>query len=1001
MFYKITLSLAYFFLFTGIIYSQNFRILHWGIEQGLSQGINQKIIKDSRGFLWITSYEGVNRFDGKTFRNFYSSSQKKNEIKGIETTGLVEDSLHKIWIGSGYGVNRYDPETDSIVTFLQDTSIIKKNRYVIPVAALQEEIICFDNSGKLIAINNKTFSKRIIVKNISWYNNYVNVNNSWLDKKDRTLWMPVERGLAKINIAYGTVNFYFSSEHINAVLYNETKNTLILGTDDGLIEWDMHSSQFNSTKELNSIPLGKVTCLAKDVRNKFWIGTEEKGLFVMDENNIAHLLKTSEAKNSINGNKINSIFCDTNGIGWIGVSTNGIDQLIPGNRFIHYSEDVPDNEGLSNNTVRSFIEDNQGRIWIATQGGGINIFNPASKSFFSITKKKLPGLPFDFVRFIVKDENNNALVGTEKGMCSINMQTLKTNKISFNDLNKKNLADPYVEQITAFGDSGWLIATKEYGLFKQQRNATVASQLPFPGNKHVFYTAYVNQFLFVSVWDDDPEIFYIDNNEWKSLKKEITSFTITYVLYEKKNKKYWIGTLQGLLEADEQLNIIRQYTMDDGLGNNYIYSILQDKDGLLWISTNKGLSQFNGLTKTFKIFTPADGLQGYEYNAKACFQASDEKLYFGGTNGFDIINSRSDTLPNEMASFYIRQLLVNNTPFAGNKNINYTKSISLPWSANNITIQTGVIDFITRGNNKIKYKLEEIDNVWKIADRDFIINYSGLPPGDYTFIATAANADNNWNGNTTTLSIFIAKPWWQTWWLRLSVAVILAGSVFFTIRSYYQRRLQTQKTAFEKKQAVEHERTRIATDMHDDLGAGLSRIKFLSENINLKNQHQQPIEEDVGKIRDYSHEMIDKMGEIVWALNEKNDSLMDLLSYARAYSVEYLEQYNINCRVNAPDEIPAIFVSGEFRRNIFLAVKEALHNIVKHSGSTDVVILFTINKHLDIFIEDNGKGIDMEIKKPLRNGLWNMERRLQNINGTTEIINRNGTIVHFSAPLYL
>jgi signal transduction histidine kinase len=203
----------------------------------------------------------------------------------------------------------------------------------------------------------------------------------------------------------------------------------------------------------------------------------------------------------------------------------------------------------------------------------------------------------------------------------------------------------------------------------------------------------------------------------------------------------------------------------------------------------------------------------------------------------------------------------------------------------------------------------------------------------------------------------------------------------------------------ERKQAIEKERTRIATDMHDDLGAGLSRIKFLSETIGIKKLKQEPIEDDISSIRQYSHDMIDKMGEIVWALNEKNDSLSDLLAYTRSYAVEYLSEHGIRCTVEAPDEFPSAFVSGEFRRNIYLAVKEALHNIVKHAEATTVFLRFTILKGLHISIRDDGRGFNTENIKPYSNGLANMKKRMKELNGHFEMESSNGTIIKLSAPL--
>ena len=218
-------------------------------------------------------------------------------------------------------------------------------------------------------------------------------------------------------------------------------------------------------------------------------------------------------------------------------------------------------------------------------------------------------------------------------------------------------------------------------------------------------------------------------------------------------------------------------------------------------------------------------------------------------------------------------------------------------------------------------------------------------------------------------------------------------------RFYYRRKMEKQKIVLEKQQAIEKERTRIATDMHDDLGAGLSRIKFLSETIGIKKQQQQPIEEEITKIREYSHEMIDKMGEIVWALNEKNDSLSDLLSYTRSYAVEYLSQNGILCTVSLPDQLSSAFVSGEFRRNVFLAVKEILHNVVKHSQANMVNMDIGVNHELTIRVHDDGTGFERNNVRPFSNGLTNIEKRMKDIGGGVEINSANGTAVKLKIPL--
>jgi signal transduction histidine kinase/ligand-binding sensor domain-containing protein len=982
----------------SFLQAQDYRILHWGVEHGLSQGINQKIIQDANGFLWITSYEGLNRFDGTSFLHFNSYPVKRNSIKGTETSGLVEDSLHKIWIGSGEGLNRYDPVTDSMTTFIPGGQSVTRVQFIVPVAATRDEVICFEFHGRLIAYNCRTFAQRIITDSIPWHDDYVNVNNSWFDKNSRTLWMPAENGIVQVDIVTGKTTPHFPLLQVNAIVSNDHNHTLILGTDDGILEYNIASNISKATRSLLSVPLGKVISGCYDKSGNLWVGTQEQGVFIIHTNNtITQLVKTADPLNSINGNKINAIFCDRSGILWLGIATNGIDQLIPGNRFTHYSEGPASAHRLNNNIVRCFMEDKDSNIWIGTEGGGINIFNPATKRFSALTRNTLPGLPFDFIRSLAKDESDNIWIGTEKGMCRTNRITHHTQPIQFTDLHGQRLPDPFVEQIIDFTDN-WLIGTKEYGLFLLDKNAGVARQCNYPGNKHVVYMAFINGLLFVSLGDDNPSIFAVHDTGWQKLEKDITSLLITYIIYDRPNRKYWISTLRGLLETDEQLNILHQYNTDHGLGNNYIYAMAPDGEDLLWLSTNKGLSVFNKRTRTFRVYTPSDGLQGYEYNARAGFAAADGTLYFGGINGFDLIRKTAAPLPDEPARLYLKQFLVNNVSLAGGNNVNYASTIQLPYSGNNISIQIGVIDFITHGN-KIRYRLERADTGWKTADRDVVINYSELPPGHYTFMATAANHNNEWNKHITRLSIIIAKPWWQSWWLRLVLAALVTGIVIMSFRSYYQRKLERQRVIFEKQRAIENERTRIATDMHDDLGAGLSRIKFLSETIEIKKQALQPIEEDIGKIKTYSHEMISKMGEIVWALNDKNDSLNDLVAYIRAYTMQYLSENNITCTATIPDNLPDVFVSGEFRRNIFLSVKEVLHNIIKHAGATEVTLSIVVAQDLLVTIQDNGKGFDPAHTRPFSNGLTNINIRIKNIGGTVTIQQQAGTRVQLTAPL--
>ena len=321
---------------------------------------------------------------------------------------------------------------------------------------------------------------------------------------------------------------------------------------------------------------------------------------------------------------------------------------------------------------------------------------------------------------------------------------------------------------------------------------------------------------------------------------------------------------------------------------------------------------------------------------------------------------------------------------------------------NNFAFSVAAPSFFDERSIKYSYLLQGSgNNTWSDPTNTSSFNFINLSPDHYTLRIRSDFPGALYSSQIISYSFTILPPWWQTWWFRAGITIAAVALLVFVLRFYFRRRLEKERILLEKKQAIEKERTRIATDMHDDLGAGLSRIKFLSETIGIKKQQQQPIEEDISKIREYSHEMIDKMGEIVWALNEKNDSLSDLLSYTRSYAVEYLSQMGIACTINAPDSSSSIFVSGEFRRNVFLTVKEALHNIVKHSQADAVDIKLQATKKLVIEITDNGIGFAKNNTPAFSNGLYNMQKRMTEIGGRLDISSDQGTVITLTCPLTL
>lgn len=462
----------------------------------------------------------------------------------------------------------------------------------------------------------------------------------------------------------------------------------------------------------------------------------------------------------------------------------------------------------------------------------------------------------------------------------------------------------------------------------------------------------------------------------------------------------WVGTrdhgLYCLFFNDLRLLSYRQITVDDGLDENFVVNLLCDADNSIWICTPTGLDKLRFVNGRFTIedITPCNDV--YQRILKVL--PSSHGIHWARTlEGFmKIFPSGGEKRE------YIPPVLFSKVLVGGEAVSAYSQQpLSLPYDRNTLSFYIGTPTFVEESKTRYSYLLEgSRDPVWSQPSVESVLNFVNLPPGSYTLRVLAQFPTGLYPEQSAAYRFVIARPLWQTWWFRSVALLVLAGAVLVSIRGYTRRKLDIQRVALEKKQAIEKERTRIATDMHDDLGAGLSRIKFLSETIGIKKQQQLPIEDEITGIQAYSHEMIDKMGEIVWALNEKNDSLSDLLAYTRSYAAEYLMQAGIRCTVEVPGEFPSRFVSGEFRRNVYLTVKEALHNIVKHAVAAKVHIRMEAGGELVITIEDDGIGFDGDQIRPFSNGLYNMQKRTADIGGILLIRSSSlGTTVRLSVPL--
>jgi signal transduction histidine kinase len=322
------------------------------------------------------------------------------------------------------------------------------------------------------------------------------------------------------------------------------------------------------------------------------------------------------------------------------------------------------------------------------------------------------------------------------------------------------------------------------------------------------------------------------------------------------------------------------------------------------------------------------------------------------------------------------------------------------------------LSFVAPEKVRFQCRLEPLDPEWMDTGTRRTANYTYLPPGNYTFRVIACNSDGVWNTAGAALAFTVQPHFWQVWWFRvlagLAASALLTGVVLFDARRRMRRKLER----VERQRAIERERARIAQDIHDNLGANLTRISLLSQSAHSELDNPRNAATQLDRIYSTARELTRAMDEIVWAVNPQHDTLDSLASYLGNFAQDFLGSLNIRCRLNVPLQLPHWPLTAEVRHNLFLAVKEALHNVVKHAAASEVYITVTTDPDsFTLIVRDNGTGFVLDAPAPARlrepgrpargNGLANMRQRLAKLGGHCEIQTApgNGTEVKFVVPV--
>ncbi|MEL6865593.1 MAG: histidine kinase, partial [Bacteroidota bacterium] len=461
----------------------------------------------------------------------------------------------------------------------------------------------------------------------------------------------------------------------------------------------------------------------------------------------------------------------------------------------------------------------------------------------------------------------------------------------------------------------------------------------------------------------------------------------------------YLGSLNGLLQLDlENYTWSNLFPDHKTLSNTQVYSVFIDDQSRIWFSANQKIWSYDKNSGTLLKYGEKDGLESSQFVLFANLRSADGRHWLGTDKGIvGFLPQHIQPYP-FLPHIQLQALTINNEAYLGSPVINEREVLTLDYHQNTLVFDVVGISHYLPEEVEIHYQLKGYDKEQQIsADKgQSEIRFYKLPENTYELIIFGVNP-NGVKGEERRLKIVIHPPFWKTPQFMIFSFLAALGIGYMIFQLILKRKLRQQQIVFE---ALQHERNRIASEMHDDLGGGLYSIRILIQGI-LGKVESNDTSTKLNKIESKATELVENMREIIWAMDSSNDNLPELIAYIRKFVVEYFDNHELNCKAGIPPDLPDITISGDKRRHIFLSIKECSHNIVKHANATQIHLDFSRqNGTLSIQLKDNGIGIDTVEKNKFGNGLKNMKKRMEHIGGDFRMDTLNGTIVTFDIPLH-
>jgi ligand-binding sensor domain-containing protein len=793
----------------------------------------------------------------------------------------------------------------------------------------------------------------------------------------------------------------------------DQRGDLWIGTyENGLNELDERRESFrhfgHSATDSTSLGSDRLVAADFDDFGDLWIGTAEHGLdvFHVPSGLADHVRHDPLNPGSIGSDRVLSVFRDWAGGMWVGTADAGVCRVDPRpSGFRLYRGGVKHHGTLSNNNVRAIAEDRSGDLWVGTAGGGLNRYARSRNEFLQYRHVGADptSLASDYVYSVLAGSDGNIWVGTQNDGLDCYDRRNQRFRHYLSVLREPNPSGGDAV-MTLYEDRHGVLWVGSTGLGLSKYDKT-----------HDRFERVLRDGLSVLAIQEDREgqlwlgtlgggLLRTDRDgrvlaryrHDAALPGSLSNNTVCSI-YEDSATNLWVGTCGGGLNRyNRGTDDFTHFTTVDGLPNDVVYGILPDSRGNLWLSTTDGLSRFDPVTKFIKNYYESDGLQNDEFNQGAFLRGRDGTLYFGGVDGFSAIQADSIQPNVNIPPVVLTSFKIFDRPVLLSDRNGSLGPISLTFQEDFISFEFAALDYSAPERNRYAYMLEGFDRNWVLSGTRRYVAYTHLDGGHYVFKVKGSNSDGVWNESGLAIPLIITPPFWRT---PAFLALILA---VLTLVSFAFYRYRVRKLV-----EIERLRTRIASDLHDELASNLSSIALFTTIVHdaaaVRGDSTPEQEQLLRRIVALARESVTSIREIIWAIDSRPETVCDLLVRLKDTMLPVCRAKEIQLQFDDPD--PTLFpqhnLPPEERKDLWLLLKEAVTNAMKHSCCSNLSIECAFERgRLKVSIEDNGKGLVPETAGNGK-GFETMRMRAENLGGAIEFIGTEGggTTVHIDVHL--